>query len=454
MNNKIYKNILPALLSVILITSCSDKLEVDPVTSVDGNDAVKTSSDVEGLLIGAYNALSDGDLYGGNILRDAELIADDYEGESEIFWDGTFVAPGEIWTKSMLVTNDQAQSTWLDAYNTINICNLVLANLDLVTADRKDRIEGEAKFIRGTVYFELVRTFSRTWTDGDPSANPGVPIVLTATTLENAYEKVGRGTVAGVYSQVISDLEDASTLLPDDNGFFATRFAAMGMLSRVYLMQNEYTLARDYANQVITEGSFELEENYEDVFNLTSPGTSAEDIFSIQVTTQDGINNMNTFFASSDFGGRGDIYIEQAHFDLYEEGDERLLLFYDDERTGKWTNQFGSLNILRLAEMYLTRAEANFRLGTTEGATPAEDINTVRRRVELADLDAETLTLEDILKERHLELAFEGHRIHDIKRTQGSVGTLSFDAPELVFPIPQRERNINTGLTQNDGYGN
>jgi hypothetical protein len=454
MNNKIYKNILPALLSVILITSCSDKLEVDPVTSVDGNEAIKTSSDVEGLLVGAYNALSDGDLYGGNVLRDAELIADDFEGDSEIFWDGTFVAPGEIWTKAMLVTNDQAQATWLDAYATINICNLVLSNLDLVTEDRRDRIEGEAKFIRGTVYFELVRTFSRTWTDGDPSANPGVPIVLTPTILENAYDKIGRGTVAGVYTQVIADLEDASTLLPDDNGFFASRFAALGMLSRVYLMQNEYTLARDYANQVITEGSFELEENYEDIFNLTSPGTSAEDIFSIQVTTQDGINNMNTFFASSDYGGRGDIYIEQAHFDLYEEGDERLSLFYDDERTGKWKNQFGSLNILRLAEMYLTRAEANFRLETAEGATPAEDVNTVRSRVELPDLDAETLTLEDILKERHLELAFEGHRIHDIKRTQGFVGSLSFDAPKLVFPIPQRERNINTGLTQNDGYGN
>jgi starch-binding outer membrane protein, SusD/RagB family len=452
MNNKIY--ILPALLSVFLITSCSDKLEVNPVTSIDGNDAIKTSSDVEGLLVGAYNALSDGDLYGGNILRDAELIADDYKGDSEIFWDGTFVAPGEIWTKSMLVTNDQAQATWLDGYSTINICNLVLENLNLVSEDRRARVEGEAKFIRGTVYFELVRIFARTWTDGDPTANPGVPIVLTATTLENAYEKVGRSTVAGVYAQVISDLEDAATLLPDKNGFFANRFAPLAMLSRVYLMQNNYANARDYANHIIAEGSFELEENYEDIFNLTSPGTSSEDIFSIQVTTQDGVNNMNTFFASSEFGGRGDIYIEAAHFALYEEGDERLSLFYDDERTGKWTNQFGSLNILRLAEIYLTRAEANFRLETVEGATPAEDINTIRRRVELADLDAETLTLEDILKERHLELAFEGHRIHDIKRTQGFVGSLPFDASELVFPIPQRERNINTALSQNDGYGN
>jgi starch-binding outer membrane protein, SusD/RagB family len=449
--NKVYKNIVPALFVFLVATSCVDKLDVDPVTSIDGSKAVKTSSDVEGLLVGAYDALSDADLYGGSILRDAELIADDYEGESEIFWDGTFVAPGEIWTKAMLVTNDQAQATWLDGYNTINICNLVLENLNLLTEDRRERVEGEAKFIRGAVYFELVRTFGRTWTDGDPSINPGVPIILKSTALDNAYDKIGRSSVAEVYSQVIADFNDAATLLPDDNNFFANRFAPLAMLSRVYLMQNDYAKARDYASQVIEEGSFELEENYEDIFNLTSPGTSSEDIFSIQVTTQDGVNDMNTFFASSDFGGRGDIYIEQNHFNLYEEGDERLDLFYDDERTGKWKNQFGSLNIIRLAEMYLTRAEANEHEGTDTGATPLDDINTIRRRIELEELSS--VTREQILKERHLELAFEGHRIHDIKRTQGNVGDLMFDAPKLIFPIPQRERNINVDLEQNDSYG-
>lgn len=85
------------------------------------------------------------------------------------------------------------------------------------------------------------------------------------------------------------------------------------------------------------------------------------------------------------------------------------------------------------------------------GATPLEDINTIRNRVGLPELS--TLSIEDILFERHLELAFEGHRIHDLKRTQSSVGAFAFDAPELVFPIPQRERNVNPDLVQNPGYG-
>jgi hypothetical protein len=159
---------------------------------------------------------------------------------------------------------------------------------------------------------------------------------------------------------------------------------------------------------------------------------------------------MNTYFASSDFGGRGDIYIELAHFELYEPNDDRLNLFYDGERTGKWNNQFGNVNIVRLAEMYLTRAEANFREGTSVGDDPLNDINLIRERVDLDPLV--TLTLDDILLERHLELAFEGHLIHDIKRTQSNVGDLTFDAPELIFPIPLRELNINPDLQQNDGY--
>ncbi len=159
---------------------------------------------------------------------------------------------------------------------------------------------------------------------------------------------------------------------------------------------------------------------------------------------------MNTFFASADFSGRGDIYIEPAHFDRYETGDERLDLFYDDERTGKWNNQYGNINIVRLSEMYLTRAEANFREGTSIGADPIDDVNLVRERVELPALV--TLTINDILNERLLELAFEGHLLHDLKRTQRSVGALSFNANELVFPIPVRERIINPGLTQNPGY--
>jgi hypothetical protein len=162
---------------------------------------------------------------------------------------------------------------------------------------------------------------------------------------------------------------------------------------------------------------------------------------------------MNTFFANSDFGGRGDIYIEPAHFDYYDAGDVRRELFYEDDlRTGKWNNQFGNVNIIRLSEMYLTRAEANLVAGTSIGATPLNDVNVIRTRAHAPTFGSITLT--DILNERHIELAFEGHLIHDLKRTQRSVGSLAFNAPKLIFPIPNRERLLNPDLAQNDGYTN
>ena len=445
----------------LLLIACDDRLEIEPENFVASDQAVNTSSDVEALLVGAYDLLSDDDLYGGILLRDAELLG----GDNELFWDGTFVDPEEIFTKRILVNNAQVEETWLEAYEAINIANNVLVNLDVVgeneaeAADEaalKAKVEGEARFVRGTMYFELVRLYGRAWNDGDPAANLGVPIILEPTTAIDETSFVSRATVAQVYEQVLTDLQAAVDLLPPSNGFFATQYAAQAMLSRVYLMQGRYPEAAAVADSVISSGEFQLNESYADAFANESANT-AEDIFAIQVTSQDGENQMNRFFAPPSNQGRGDIYIQEPHLALYEEEDERLAFFYFDDAqaqtyTGKWTDQFGNINIIRLAEMYLTRAEANFRAGTTVGATPLEDINTIRTRAGLEPLTE--VTLEAILRERHLELAFEGHRIHDLKRTERPVGGLAYDAPQLVYPIPQRELDANPELRdeQNVGY--
>ncbi|QHT65527.1 RagB/SusD family nutrient uptake outer membrane protein [Rhodocytophaga rosea] len=444
----IYKLVIASISVFSLLSGCADKLDVQPVNTVDAKEAVKTSSDVIALLVGAYDAMGDADVYGGNVLRDAELMGDD----GEIFWDGTFVAPEEIFRKSLLKNNDQANVTWSDSYEVINIANNVLDNLSVVEEAERERVEGEAKFIRGVMFFELVRTYAPAFTDGNPASNPGVPLILAPTKVIGESAKAARNTVQEVYTQVIADLTSAESLLPESNGFFATTYAAAGMLSRVYMMQQNYQAAADAANRVIDSGEFELVSDYAGEFNNGS--NTDEDIFAIQVTSQDGVNEMNTFFGAAEYAGRGDIIIEDAHLAMYEEGDERFNLFYEDEsgviRTGKWINQFGNVGIIRLAEMYLTRAEANFRAGAAVGDTPVNDINVIRERAGLDPLAA--VTIDDIMRERRLELAFEGHLIHDIKRTKGSVGDLPYNSTKLVFPIPQRETDVNPNLTQNAGY--
>jgi hypothetical protein len=163
------------------------------------------------------------------------------------------------------------------------------------------------------------------------------------------------------------------------------------------------------------------------------------------------------FWSIPDYGGRsGDVDVLQKHIDLYNPDDERVQLFYLDDqdiyRAGKWQLYAKNIPFVRLAEMYLTRAECNFRLSTSIGATPFQDIEKIRSRAGLTTTQS-YITLDNILLERHLELAFEGERIHDIKRLKQSVDGYSYDANELVLPIPVREVNASKGaLEQNEGY--
>ncbi|SDL12680.1 SusD family protein [Catalinimonas alkaloidigena] len=440
------------MLAAALTTGCGDKLNIEPQQSIDEGEALSTSENVQAVLVGAYDALGDGDLYGGQLMKDTDLLADD----GEVFWSGTYIQPREFYVKSIQTNNANVESTYLAAYVAINIANNVLSALDVVDEAERDRVEGEALFIRGLVYFDLARTYGKAWNDGDPTQNPAVPLVTAPTRTIDESSRVPRNTVAQVYDQAITDLTRAVELLPEENGFFATTYAASAVLARIYLQQQEYGKAAQAANRVIEEGDYALVGNYANAFNNTATSTS-EDIFAIQVTTQDGVNSLHTFYANPDNGGRGDIDILPAHLALYEEGDERLSLFYVDDpsdpqtlvRTGKWKNQYGNVPLIRLAEMYLTRAEANLRAGSTVGATPQEDLTVVRERVGLSPTSA---TLEAILLERKLELAFEGHSLHDTKRTEQAVDDIPFDADRLVYPIPLREVDA-AGLQQNPGYG-
>ncbi|OIN59309.1 RagB/SusD family nutrient uptake outer membrane protein [Arsenicibacter rosenii] len=454
---KTYKLFITGSLLVggLLFSSCDNKLDVQPRNSLDSKDALKTQTDLQALLVGAYDALGDGDLYGGNLQRNAELLGDN----GEATWDGTFIDPGQIYRKQILVTNQDVANMWISAYSTINICNTVLANLDLATdANEKTRIEGEAKFIRGSMYFELVRLFAKSWGDGDANTNPGVPLVLTPTTTISNSDFVSRSTVAQVYAQVIKDLTDAEAKIPISNDFYASSGAAAAMLSRVYLQQSNYAAAANAANRVIQSNQYKLVD-LGDVFDLrffVNGRDTEETILSMQVTDQDGVNNLNLYYIDEGWGGRGDIYIENRHLSQYETADNRGGLFYQDDagliRTAKFVNKYGNIQVLRLAEMYLTRAEANFQNGSSIGATPLADINLIRSRAGLGALTSAQLNLNAILKERRLELAFEGTQIHDIKRTRRSIGNIRYNADRLVYPIPQREILANKSLIQNSGY--
>ena len=444
------KYLILTISSFLLFTSCDRELDIDSEQGISTETAISTPEGIQQILIGAYKNTGDGDLFGGDVQIYGDLLADD----GYLYWWGTYAELGHIYEKSIISDNVYVRDTWARAYKVINATNVVLENLSVVKdEDDKKRIEGEAKFLRALNYFELVRFFGKQYEAGKNNTQLGVPIVLKTTSDFNGDLSVARNSVEEVYTQVVKDLKEAITNLPSENSYYADTYSAQALLSRVYLQKGDYTNARNLANDVIENSGKSLMPNYKDAFN-TSENIS-EDLFAMQVTSQSGENDLITFYADEAQGGRGgDITLTEDFLGLFEPDDVRgsfyYYNYYDDVLTSKYTNQYGNIHVIRLAEMYLIRAEANYRLGTSLGATPLDDINTIRDRAKASALT--TVTLDDILLERRRELAFEGFLIHDIKRTKGNVGSLNWNSDKLVFPIPLREMQVNNKLIQNPGY--
>lgn len=440
------------LSGVLLFSSCQKKLDVTSPQNVSGQEVLSSDVNVKKALNGAYDAVSNWSLLGGNLQLYSELLA----ANGEIRWSGTYDEPRQIYTKQILVTNDYVASTYDNAYYAINICNNILNAIGVVNEADQGRVKGEALFLRGLMYFELVELYAKPYSAGNVTTNPGLQLITTPTNgtiTDSNY--VARSSVQQTYDFILSDLKQAQSLLPDENGVYATRFAAAAVLSRVYLQMADYANARDEANLVITEGPYQLTKTFAAAFNNTT--NSTEDIFAIQVNEQDGDNYMQLFWSITDYGARdGDVDVLPKEVNEFEDGDARKAMYYVDAtgtyRSGKWKYQYRNLPIIRLAEMYLTRAECNFRLGTAVGQTPAVDIRIIRNRAGLTT-SPNYITLDNILLERKRELKDEGQAIQDVKRLKETVDGFAYDAYQLILPIPQREIDASKGvLTQNEGY--
>ncbi|MBK8426053.1 MAG: RagB/SusD family nutrient uptake outer membrane protein [Lewinellaceae bacterium] len=124
----------------------------------------------------------------------------------------------------MIAENGEAENMWVDAYNTINICNNVLEALTIVNADDRAQVEGEARWIRAMAYFQLVRFYGQAYQSGGNNSQLGVPLVLRATRQIDDASFVPRSTVEACYTQILEDITQAKTLLPEENGVRANRW--------------------------------------------------------------------------------------------------------------------------------------------------------------------------------------------------------------------------------------
>lgn len=490
---------LAAALSTASLSSCESLLDLKPEASIPAEDALNTVSNLNAAMLGTYKIVADPYLYGSRLIMNAELLGDG----GDIGFLGTYDQNRQFHRKTVNTVNPDVRLLWSTAYQGINSCNIIISKAETLTdKTAQAKLKGQALFLRSMLYFDLVRAFGKQYEAGTANT-PGVPLILKPTLASTDIKFAARNTVGQVYAQVIADLKQAATLLDgtQTDGRYATTDAANALLARVYLQQGDYKNARDMANTVIEAGNYNLVGKYEDVFNKSA--NTSEDILAIQSTKQDNNNGISVFYGAFYLGGRGDIEMRQQHLDryefvemtaerdfvvgpaeenLYEEpnnydaaiapgstieagatyyvADARFGQFYDDAgtiHTGKWYNLLdGTVPLIRLSEMYLIRAEANFMLGQKVGASPAADLNMLRERVGLPAIEEADLTIGHIKRERRVELAHEGHAIHDVKRWKESLkqgdATFLYNSSKLVLPIPQRELDITPELGQNEGY--
>lgn len=477
MKNSFKKSIKLAFLAggISLLSSCDDRLNILPQQDLSTELAFVDKRSAEGSLIGVYSSIQDLEVFGAVPQSIAEYQSDNVE------FIGSFPTFQEIFNYTTLSDNTSISTIWQDNYKAILAANAVIKNVpgvdDVSFSDQeKNQFVAEAKFLRAIVYFNLVNLFSQPVNIGGDTA-PGVPLVLDP--FEGEVTLPARSTVGEVYAQIRKDLEEAINGLPDtfQSGDLtrgrATKGAAKGFLSRLHLYRGEYANAAAMAEEIIGNANYSLAPNYSFYNGLTS-----EDIFTVIMTAIDnsrtGTGGWASYFMPAEDGARGDCPMSADIIAAYQEeaGDRRFTslsktgdngMTYSTKYPDAVTNT-DNAPLLRITEMYLNAAEA---LAEVNGVNvrSLELVNALRNRAGLSSWSASDFASGDalvnaILNERRKELAFEGHRRMDLLRRnmalrpEGSVQSALAQpgASKTILPIPQREIDLNSNLTQNNGF--
>lgn len=465
-------------------SSCSDFLSVLPETERTVANFYKTAADYNTAVIGTYATFKHAGLYGtggGSLIWLGEVSTDN----TEYGYTRTPVSAigFEIEDLNYSLSNTYFRDAWLGHYQGIGRANAILDRISDAAIDEasKAQYEGEARFLRGMFYFNLVQLF------GD------VQLITTEITDPYGTANILRSPAAEVYALIEADLAIAVEKLPASitaaNAGRASKWAAKTLLGKVYLAQKKYAPAAAALKEVIDANAYKLMPNYADVFAAsTSFANNKEMILAVQnkggqIAQGGGFYSLWTPFGavSPDFGvsgGPGD-GVNKPTLDLinaYEKGDLRKSASIATSYTngsGLVVNepypikfiQTGIIRgesdvdypILRYADVLLMYAEALNEQNQPAAAVPM--INQVRKRAGLPELTESTqtdvrLALE---KERRVEFAFESQRWFDLKRTDRFVPVMTAKGYaakpfQNLYPIPLREIELNKKLTQNAGY--
>jgi hypothetical protein len=477
MKTKIFQYLL---LSGLLILCFGCVKDVSPSDAISTESIASTQDGLLNVTNGCYALFKDNIEFNGtvdmnnNYLRQYFQLCD---FASDDIVCGQVTEDPLFYSFTLSHSPDQSNTRffWYVSYKIINSNNTIIEIADNIS-DKTDAINqllGENYFLRAFCHFNLLKFYSKPYTI-DPDANG---IIIRSSTTEPTQK--ARSTVKECYDFIISDLKKAAGLMNSSRGVqYASKEAAWAFLSRVYLYMDDEPNAITYADSVINSGNFELEDatGYKSYFPNAS--TSPETIFLVAFTQADNkgkFGSIASMIYSDGNSGWGEEFASSSIRDAMSDHREDVRWSYIDslkdgeggivKKNGietfyitKFSYQDGDPNLsspvmFRLAEMYLNRAEAYAKQGKSNLAL--NDVDMIRRNRGLEnslynDVVPQGYTaLQIVLKERRIELAFEGHRAIDVYRNK-----LQMDRSYWGYHLPGlKESDINLA-TKPQGYAN
>jgi len=453
------KNII--LYSILLIfTGCDSFVEVDLPKSQLTNAAVFDSySTADAAMADIYTKIRDTGPLNGSYTGISNQLGN-YTDELTAYG-GPSNPSIPFYNNTLLASSGNVLQYWNTSYNQIYAANAVLEGLQAsknITEENKNRLLGEALFIRALSHFYLVKLFG------------GIPYIKNTDYRQNSI--AGRMSMDEVFKNIISDLENAISLLPanytSSQRLRPNKFCGRALLAKAYLENQSYEAASNEASAIINNTAMYSLPQLNTVFLLNSTETiwqlhSGETGKNTQEGTlfifQQGPPSFTALnaqlvgsFSNQDL--RKSNWIKevknsgQSWFHAYK---------YKEQNYTPASKEYSV--IFRTAEQYLIRAEARARTGDLIGAK--EDLNKIRTRAGLGNTTAESQDeiLNAVLQERRWELFTEsGHRFFDLQRFKRLDAVLSavkpgWDTNDQLFPIPENEMKVNPNLRpQNVGY--
>ncbi|MEN9349415.1 MAG: hypothetical protein RL372_393 [Bacteroidota bacterium] len=529
---KIYS--ISVITSLLFMASCSkDFLDVKPQQSVLTEDVFNSMATSRAAVNGLYSMMQSYSYYGRDAMVIPEVLSDNATRS---------VKSGNRYTGMNTVTHTATDANvsrmWSQMYQIVTNANAIIANeanikkvATSLEQEEAAQLVGEAYAVRALVYFDLMKFFARPLKFTADGSHLGVPLVIKP--IVNITEVIypARNTAAEVYAQIDKDIASAIALLPQNgnvisngvvsNGLFKirmNRFSTLALKARVAVYASDWTAAADAANQVIASGryalytygtmlqDFKTQNSAESLFEVANntndnPGTDSyaylcsQQGYGEMLGTRNSMNSKSTGTTLSTFKGL---------YEAYSATDVRrgFVALGDRNSLGgetnvpiptKYTNisnYMENIKVMRLAEMYLIRGEANARLAVANSntsllTTSLTDINLIRKNRDTASATkpfnavltgtpptgsiSATAYLDSIIVERRKEFAFEGQRLFDLNRTQTNfvkissggnatsrliqyTATTSSYYYRTLLPIPVSQVQNNKNMVQNPGF--